>query len=131
MGIPFRSILNIFEVVEMAYSGFERQTAIALSSKFNSHLAKLSESELGVGEGSFEYDYSFLDEYELDKVLSLASYELGFTYQFAYSKKEPGKLFYEKCKVVTSEDSDNTDIWLFLLFSYGLALILLFCLALS
>lgn len=113
----------------MAYSGFERQTAIALASKFSSHLAKLSELE--VGEGSFEYDYSFLDEYELSKVLSLASYELGFTYQFAYSKKEPGKLFYEKCKVVTSEDSDNTDMWLFLLFSYGLALIILFCLALS
>lgn len=115
----------------MAYSGFERQTAIALVSKFNSHLAKLSESELEVGEGSFEYDYSFLDEYELGKVLSLASYELGFTYQFAYSKKEPSKLFYEKCKVVTSEDSDNTDMWLFLLFSYGIALIILFCLALS
>lgn len=115
----------------MAYSGFERQTAIALVSKFNSHLAKLSESELEVGEGSFEYDYSFLDEYELGKVLSLASYELGFTYQFAYRKKEPGKLFYKKCKVVTSEDTDNTDMWLFLLFSYGLALILLFCLALS
>ena len=131
MGIPFRSILNIFEVVEMAYSGFERQTAISLASKFNSHLAKLSESELEVGEGSFEYDYSFLDEYELGTVLSLASYELGFTYQFAYSKKEPGKLFYEKCKVITPEDSDNTDMWLFLLFSYGLALILLFCLALS
>lgn len=115
----------------MSYSDFERQTAIALASKFNSHLAKLSESELEVGEGSFEYDYSFLDEYELGTVLSLASYELGFTYQFAYSKKELGKLFYERCKVVTSEDSDNTDIWLFLLFSYGLALILLFCLALS
>lgn len=115
----------------MSYSGFERQTAISLVSKFNSHLAKLSESELEVGEGSFEYDYSFLDEYELGTVLSLASYELGFTYQFAYSKKEPGKLFYEKCKVVTSEDSNNTDMWLFLLFSYGLALILLFCLALS
>ena len=80
----------------MAYIGFERQTAIALASKFNSHLAKLSESELEVGEGSFEYDYSFLDEYELGKVLSLASYELGFTYQFAYSKKEPGKLFYTR-----------------------------------
>lgn len=82
----------------MAYSGFERQTAIALASKFNSHLAKLSESELEVGEGSFEYDYSFLDEYALGKVLSLASYELGFTYQFAYSKKEPGKLFYENVR---------------------------------
>lgn len=64
----------------MSYSGFERQTAIALASKFNSHLAKLSESELEVGEGSFEYDYSFLDEYELGTVLSLASYELGLTY---------------------------------------------------
>lgn len=127
----FALFKNIFEIVEMSYSGFERQTAIALASKFNSHLAKLSESELEVGEGSFEYDYSFLDEYELGTVLSLASYELGFTYQFAYSKKEPGKLFYERCNVVTSEDSDNTDIWLFLLFSYGLALILLFCLALS
>ena len=71
----------------MSYSGFERQTAIALASKLNSHLAKLSESELGIGEGSFEYDYSFLEEYELGKVLSLASYELGFTYQFAYSRK--------------------------------------------
>ena len=131
LSIPFRSIKNIFEVVEMTYSGFERQTAVALASKFNSHLAKLSESELGVGEGSFEYDYSFLDEYELGKVLSLASYELGFTYQFAYSKKEPGKLFYEKCKVVTSEDSDNTDMWIFLLYSFGLLLIILFCLALS
>lgn len=131
LSIPFRSIKNIFEVVEMTYSGFERQTAVALASKFNSHLAKLSESELGVGEGSFEYDYSFLDEYELGKVLSLASYELGFTYQFAYSKKEPGKLFYEKCKVITSEDSDNTDIWIFLLYGFGLILIILFCLALS
>lgn len=127
----FALFKNIFEVVEMSYSGFERQTAIALASKFNSHLAKLSESELEIGEGSFEYDYSFLDEYELGTVLSLASYELGLTYQFAYSKKEPGKLFYEKCKVVTSEDSNNTDMWLFLLFSYGIALILLFCLALS
>lgn len=127
----FALFKNIFEVVEVSYSGFERQTAIALASKFNSHLAKLSESELEVGEGSFEYDYSFLDEYELGTVLSLASYELGFTYQFAYSKKEPGKLFYEKCKVVSSKDSNNTDMWLFLLFSYGLALILLFCLALS
>ena len=80
----------------MAYSGFERQTAIALASKLNSHLAKLSESGLEVGEGSFEYDYSFLDEYELGKVLSLASYELGFSYQFSYSRKEPGKLFYKR-----------------------------------
>lgn len=118
-------------MVEVTYSGFERQTAVALASKFNSHLAKLSESELGVGEGSFEYDYSFLDEYELGRVLSLASYELGFIYQFAYSKKEPGKLFYEKCKVVTSEDSDNADMWIFLIYGFGLILIILFCLALS
>ena len=69
----------------MAYSGFERQTAIALASKLNSHLAKLSESDLEVGEGSFEYDYSF-------------------TYQFAYSKKEPGKLFY------TRNDSESPDL---------------------
>lgn len=80
----------------MAYSGFERQTAIALASKFNSYLSKLSESELEVGEGLFNYDYSFLNEFELSNVLYLASYELGFTYQFAYSKKEPGKLFYER-----------------------------------
>lgn len=80
----------------MAYSGFERQTAIALASKFNSYLSKLSESELEVGEGSFNYDYSFLNEFELSNVLYLASYELGFTYQFAYSKKEAGKLFYER-----------------------------------
>lgn len=80
----------------MAYSGFERQTAIALASKFNSYLSKLSESELEVGKGSFKYDYSFLNEFELNNVLYLASYELGFTYQFAYSKKELGKLFYER-----------------------------------
>lgn len=80
----------------MAYSGFERQTAIALASKFNSYLSKLSESELEVGEGLFNYDYSFLNEFELSNVLYLASYELGFTYQFAYSKKEAGKLFYER-----------------------------------
>lgn len=80
----------------MAYSGFERQTAIALASKFNSYLSKLSESELEVAEGSFNYDYSFLNEFELSNVLYLASYELGFTYQFAYSKKEAGKLFYER-----------------------------------
>lgn len=115
----------------MAYSGFERQTAIALASKFNSHLAKLSESELEVGEGSFEYDYSFLDEYELGKVLSLASYELGFTYQFAYSKKEPGKLFYERCKGVTSEYFDSMDVWLFLSYSFALVLIILLCLAMG
>lgn len=96
----------------MSYSGFERQTAIALASKFNSHLAKLSESELEVGEGSFEYDYSFLDEYELGKVLSLASYELGFTYQFAYIKKEPGRLFYERNN---SESPDLTDSHIMLL----------------
>jgi len=96
----------------MAYSGFERQTAIALASKFSSYLAKLSESELEVGEGSFEYDYSFLDEYELGKVLSLASYELGFTYQFAYSKKEPGRLFYERNN---SESPDLTDSHIMLL----------------
>lgn len=115
----------------MAYSGFERQTAIALASKFNSHLAKLSESELEVGEGSFEYDYSFLDDDELCKVLSLASYELGFTYQFAYSKKEPGKLFYERCKGVTSEYFDSTDVWLFLSYSFALVLIILLCLAMG
>lgn len=80
----------------MAYSGFERQTAIALASKFNSYLSKLSESELEVGEGLFNYEYSFLNEFELSNVLYLASYELGFTYQFAYSKKEAGKLFYER-----------------------------------
>lgn len=85
----------------MAYSGFERQTAVALASKFNSYLSKLSESELEVGEGSFEYDHSFLDEYELVTVLSLASCELGFTYQFAYSKKEPVKIFYERCSKET------------------------------
>ena len=81
----------------MAYSCFERQTAIALASKFKSHLAKLSESELEVGKGSFKYDYSFLNEFELNNVLYLASYELGFTYQFAYSKKESVKIFYERC----------------------------------
>ena len=108
----FALFRNIFEVVEVAYSGFEIQTAIALASKFNSHLAKLSESELEVGEGSFGYDYSFLDEYELGKVLSLASYELGFTYQFAYSKKEPGRLFYERNN---SESPDLTDSHIMLL----------------
>lgn len=81
----------------MAYSGFERQTAIALASKFNSYLSKLSESELDMGEGSFEYDYSFLNEFELSNVLYLASYELGFTHQFAISKEESGKIFYERC----------------------------------
>ena len=86
----------------MAYSGFERQTAIALASKFNSYLSKLSESELEVAEGSFNYDYSFLNEFELSNVLYLASYELGFTYQFAYSKKEAGKIFYERCGKETS-----------------------------
>lgn len=109
----------------MAYSGFERQTAIALASKFNSHLAKLSESELEVGEGSFEYDYSFLDEYELSKVLSLASYELGFSYQFAYSKKEPGKLFYTRND---SESEDSLDFVLpFLVILYiSLVVVLIF-----
>jgi hypothetical protein len=79
----------------MVYNGFVRQTAIALASKFNSHLLGLS-SDLDKEEGSFDYDYSFLSENELCRVLSIASYELGFSYQFSYSKKEPGKLFYKR-----------------------------------
>lgn len=109
----------------MTYSGFERQTAIALASKFNSYLSKLSESDLEVGKGSFDYDYSFLKDYELSRVLSLASYDLGFTYQFAYSKKEPGKIFYTRSN---GESEDSLDFVLpFLVILYiSLIVVLIF-----
>lgn len=99
----------------MIYSGFVRQTAIALASKFDSYLSGLS-SDLDKEEGSFEYDYSFLSENELCSVLSFASYELGYKYQFSYSKKNQAKY---SMKNVRSLHQKTQIIWAcgFFLFS--------------
>jgi len=80
----------------MAYSGFEKQTAVALAKKFQFYLSELSSLGLVSDKGSFDYDYSFLDERELNNVLYLASYELNFMYQFTFKKEKPGKLFYTR-----------------------------------
>jgi hypothetical protein len=92
-------------VVEMAYSCFEKQTAVALAKKFQFYLSELSSLGLVSDRGSFDYDYSFLDERELNNVLYLASYDLNFMYQFTFKKEEPNKLFY------TRSGSDIPEDW--------------------
>lgn len=89
----------------MAYSGFEKQTSVALAKKFQFYLSELSSLGLVSDRGSFDYDYSFLDEYELNNVLYLASYELNFMYQFTFKKEEKGKIFY------TRSGSDIPEDW--------------------